>query len=69
VGWVTSDFGFRMAWPSSGYDFINILLSLPISIYYALYLQGGPEVNLYFSVNGFQFERIGRYATHTESDT
>jgi hypothetical protein len=55
--------------PYSGYDFINILLSLPISIYNAMYLEEGPEANLYFSVNEFQFERIGRYATDNESDT
>ena len=54
--------------PYSGYDFINILLSLPISIYNAIYLEGGPEANLYFSANEFQFERIGRYAADNESD-
>ncbi len=54
--------------PYSGYDFINILLSLPVSIYNAMYLEGGPEANLYFSANEFQFERIGRYAAGTESD-
>lgn len=55
--------------PYSGYDFINILLSLPISIYNAMYLEGGPEANLYFSINEFQLERIGRYATDNESNT
>ncbi len=55
--------------PYSGYDFINILLSLQISIYNAMYLEGGPEANLYFSLNELQFERIGRHATDTESDT
>jgi hypothetical protein len=55
--------------PYSGYDFINILLSLPISIYNAMYLEGGPEANLYFSLNQLQFERIGRYAMDNESDT
>jgi uncharacterized protein YigE (DUF2233 family) len=55
--------------PYSAYDLINILLSLPISIYNAMYLEGGPEANLYFSVNEFQFERIGRYAADNESDT
>ena len=55
--------------PFSGYDLINILLSLPISIYNAMYLEGGPEANLYFALNGFQFERIGRYATDSESNT
>ncbi len=54
--------------PYSGHDFVNILLSLPISIHNAMYLEGGPEANLYFSVNSFQFERIGRYATDNESD-
>ena len=53
--------------PYSGYDFINILLSLPISIHNAMYLEGGPEANLYFSVKEFQFERIGRYASDTDS--
>jgi len=55
--------------PYSAYDLINILLSLPIWIYNAMYLEGGPEANLYFSLNEFQFERIGRYTTDTESDT
>ncbi len=55
--------------PYSGYDFINILLDLPISIYNAMYLEGGPEANLYFSLNEFQFERIGRHAADNENDT
>ncbi len=55
--------------PYSAYDFINILLSLPISIYNAMYLEGGPEANLYFSLNESQFEKIGRHATDNESDT
>ena len=43
----------------SGYDFANIVLSLPISIYNAMYLEGGPEANLYFSTKDIEFERIG----------
>jgi uncharacterized protein YigE (DUF2233 family) len=43
----------------SGYDFVNILLSLPISIYNAIYLEGGQEANLYFSAKDVEFERIG----------
>jgi len=43
----------------SGYDFANILLSLPISIYNAMYLEGGQEATLYFSANEVEFERIG----------
>jgi len=43
----------------SGYEFVNILLSLPISIHNAMYLEGGQEANLYFSGNGIEFERMG----------
>ncbi len=43
----------------SGYEFVNILLSLPISIHNAMYLEGGQEANLYFSGNGIEFQRIG----------
>ena len=53
----------------SGYDFANILLSLPISIHNAMYLEGGPEANLYFSANDIQFERIGRHTIPNENDT
>jgi hypothetical protein len=55
--------------PYSGHDFINILLSLPISIHNAMYLEGGPEANLYFSINEFQFERIGRHGPDNGSET
>ena len=50
----------------SGYEFANILLSLPISIYNAMYLEGGQEANLYFSGKGIEFERIGRPASLNE---
>lgn len=49
-------------------DFVNVLLSLPISIYNAMYLEGGPEASLYFSGNGIQFERIGTYETAFKED-
>jgi len=54
--------------PYSGYDFVNILLSLPISIYNALYLEGGPEASLYFSLNGVKVERVGIYETGFQED-
>lgn len=47
----------------SVHDFINILLSLPISLYNATYLEGGPEATFYFSANGVEFEKIGSYDT------
>jgi uncharacterized protein YigE (DUF2233 family) len=43
----------------SGYDFTNILLSIPISIHNAMYLEGGQQASLYFSANHVEFERIG----------
>ena len=52
--------------PYSGHDFINILLSLPISILNATYLEGGPEASLFFSSNGVEFERVGIYKTGFE---
>jgi hypothetical protein len=52
----------------SGYDFVNILLSLPISIYNAIYLEGGQEANLYFSANDVEFERIGHPTSPNGND-
>jgi hypothetical protein len=47
--------------PCSAHDLVDILLSLPISIYNAMYLEGGREAQLYFSSKGMDFERIGSY--------
>jgi len=52
----------------SVHDFIHILLSLPISIYNAMYLEGGPEATLYFSANDIEFERFGSYETGFNED-
>jgi uncharacterized protein YigE (DUF2233 family) len=49
--------------PYSGYDFNNVLLSLPLSIFNATYLEGGPEASLYFSVAGTGLEKVGIYGT------
>ncbi len=53
----------------SGHDFANLLLSLPISIHNAMYLEGGQEASLYFSANEVEFERMGRPASPYENDT
>jgi exopolysaccharide biosynthesis protein len=45
--------------PYSGYDFNTILLSLPISIFNAMYLEGGREASLYFSANGLELDKVG----------
>jgi hypothetical protein len=55
--------------PYSGHDFANMLLSLPISIFNALYLEGGPEANLFFSLNDVQRERIGIRETGLQEDS
>lgn len=66
--WSTASFGidkrgnglFIFAeFPYSVHDLIDILLSLPISIYNMMYLEGGPEAALYFSASGVEFERVG----------
>jgi uncharacterized protein YigE (DUF2233 family) len=54
--------------PCSGYEFANILLSIPISIHNAMYLEGGQEASLYFSANDVEFERIGFPASLNEND-
>jgi uncharacterized protein YigE (DUF2233 family) len=45
--------------PLSVHDFINILLSLPLGIKNAMYLEGGPQASLYVSVNGVEVEKTG----------
>ena len=54
--------------PHSGHDFANTLLSLPISIFNALYLEGGFEANLFFSWKGVELERVGMRETGFQED-
>jgi hypothetical protein len=70
--WSTTAFGmdksgsglFIFAEPAySVHDLNNILLSLPISLYNAMYLEGGPEATLYLSGNKIEFEKIGTHDT------
>jgi len=49
--------------PYSGHDFANTLLSLPLSIFSALYLEGGFEANLSFSWKGVEIEKVGARET------
>ena len=55
--------------PYSGYDFVNLLLSLPLSIYNAMYLEGGTEASLYFSGKGIELERVGVFATSLKENS
>jgi hypothetical protein len=68
--WSIAAFGIDKGWnglfiftesPYSVHDFTNILLSLPLSLYNVMYLEGGPEATLYFSANGVELEKIGNY--------
>ena len=49
--------------PYSTHDFIHILLSLPIDIDSAMYLEGGPEATLYMSPKETQITHKGRRET------
>ena len=52
----------------SVHDFTNILLSLPVSLYNVMYLEGGPDATLYFSANGVELEKIGSYETDLDEN-
>jgi len=49
--------------PYSVHDFTQLLLSLPVLLYNAMYLEGGPEATLYFSAGGVEFEKVGKHQT------
>ena len=50
--------------PYSGHDFIDILLSLDISLYNAMYLEGGPEASFYLTNGKFEIEKFGSFETN-----
>jgi len=47
----------------SVHDLSNLLLSLPVSLFNAMYLEGGPQATLYLSANRIELEKIGSYDT------
>jgi uncharacterized protein YigE (DUF2233 family) len=47
--------------PHSVHDFIEALLSLPLSLKSAMYLEGGPEASLYLSTSKITVERYGAW--------
>lgn len=56
-------------YPYTVHDFINILLSAPIDLYNAMYLEGGPEASFFVSINDTVLAKFGSYETHFyESD-
>ncbi|VAX27731.1 hypothetical protein MNBD_NITROSPINAE05-1319 [hydrothermal vent metagenome] len=54
-------------WPYSTHDFINILLSLPIDIKRAMYVEGGKDAQLYINTGREEFEFLGNYRTAVDS--
>jgi hypothetical protein len=51
----------RSGWPV--HDFVEALLALPIDLRRAMYLEGGPEAELYAQGGGEQLERLGAFET------
>jgi hypothetical protein len=49
--------------PYAVHDFGNALLSLPLSLHNAAYLEGGPEATLFLSVRGTEIEKVGSFET------
>ena len=49
--------------PYSGHDLINNLLTLPLNLHNAMYLEGGPEASIYITNNGFKFGAMGSFET------
>lgn len=47
--------------PYTVHNFINILMSLPLGIRNAMYLEGGPKASLYVAGGGAEIEKIGRF--------
>ncbi len=49
--------------PYSTHNFIEILLRLPIDLYNAMYVEGGPEAQLYVNAGGVEVEKFGSFET------
>ena len=49
--------------PFSVYDFNRMLLTLPLDIQNAMYVEGGPEATLYVNAGGERTQRVGSYET------
>ncbi len=47
--------------PYTVHTFINMLLTLPIKIYNAMYLEGGPVASLFVSAGGLTISRTGTF--------
>jgi uncharacterized protein YigE (DUF2233 family) len=47
--------------PITVHDFVEVLLSLPLSLHRAMYLEGGPQASLYLSTGKTTLERYGSW--------
>jgi hypothetical protein len=54
--------------PYSVHDFADILLGLPLALFNATYLDGGPPASLYLSANGVEMNLFGSYETGVRED-
>ena len=53
--------------PYTTHDFINILLSLPIDLKRAMYVEGGKDAQLYVNTGKGEFEFLGSYSTAVDN--
>jgi uncharacterized protein YigE (DUF2233 family) len=53
--------------PNSVHDFIEILMSLPLSLKSAMYLEGGPQASLYLSTPKMTLQRDGAWGSLEEN--
>jgi uncharacterized protein YigE (DUF2233 family) len=53
--------------PNSVHDFIEVLMSLPLSLKSAMYLEGGPQASLYLSTPKMTLQRDGAWGNLEEN--
>lgn len=49
--------------PYTTHDFINILLELPLGIRNAMYVEGGPQAQMYVESGDYEDEWVGSFET------
>ncbi|MGD1972543.1 MAG: phosphodiester glycosidase family protein [Desulfobacterales bacterium] len=54
--------------PYSTHDLINILKKLPLNIDRAMYVEGGPQAQLYINIGTHEYEFTGRYKLELEEN-
>ncbi|ABK15948.1 phosphodiester glycosidase family protein [Syntrophobacter fumaroxidans] len=55
--------------PITVHDFIEVLLTLPLSLQRAMYLEGGPQASLYLSTGKTTLERYGSWEPALEQNS